>query len=366
MTDALTSDDLSAGLRSPQRLADLLIAELRRHADTSAAERARVVMPGVHDVMGTPMSAVTALTGPLARVGKLQPAEVIAALDLLWQSGTLEPRQLAGKVLERLGRHHPEQCRAAIERYVPTLDCWANADNLACFAMRHIATHDPAGAIELSRRCTSSKAPWTRRFGVVILRAFEKATAPNDVLTIIGALRYEPDHDVQKAIAWMLRDLSGQHHDPVLDLLTAWTNAPTPGSRRMVREAWAESGAEAAVGKATTIRRRRPRRHRTGHAVPPPRGRGTAGLAAGPQQEPQTGPRPCRARLRPHEDLEDPPRLPPARRRRPHRHARHRPAARPRPHGMTPASYAQSIQNSLPSMSSIGMHESLPSYSVCT
>lgn len=33
---------------------------------------------------------------------------------------------------------------------------------------------------------------------------------------------------------------------------------------------------------------------------------------------------------------------------------------------MTPAPYTQSIQNSLPSMSSIGMHESLPSYSVCT
>ncbi|QKV90757.1 DNA alkylation repair protein [Streptomyces sp. NA02950] len=118
---------------------------------------------------------------------------------------------------------------------MPTLDCWANADNLACFAMRHIVTHDPAGAIQFSSRCTRNARAWTRRFGVVILRAFQKTSAPGDVFTIIDALREEPDHDVQKAVAWMLRDLSAHHHDAVLGLLTTWAAAPGPGSGRMVR-----------------------------------------------------------------------------------------------------------------------------------
>ncbi|MFI1569145.1 DNA alkylation repair protein [Streptomyces sp. NPDC020490] len=108
MSTTLTPEDLAMSLKSPQRLADLLIAELRRHADPASAERARTVMPGVNDVMGTPMNAVTALVGLLARIGKAQPDEVNAGLDLLWGSGILEPRQLAGKVLERLGRYHPE------------------------------------------------------------------------------------------------------------------------------------------------------------------------------------------------------------------------------------------------------------------
>jgi 3-methyladenine DNA glycosylase AlkD len=236
MGTALTAQELIANLQAPDRLAGLLIEELRRHADQAAADRARTVMPGVRDVMGTPMTAVTALAGPLAKVGKNQPNEVIAALDLLWQSGILEPRQLVGKVLERLGRYHPEPCLAAVERYVPTLDCWANADNLACFAMRHITAHDPARAVALSRRCIGSEAVWTRRFGVVILRAFEKTAAPREVFAILDVLRDEPDRDVQKAVAWMLRDLSGRHHDPVLALLTDWASVPAPGTRRMIRE----------------------------------------------------------------------------------------------------------------------------------
>lgn len=236
MGTALTANELAANLQPPDRLADLLIQDLRHHADQAAADRARTVMPGVCDVMGTPMTAVTALTSPLAKAGKNHPNEVIAALDLLWQSGILEPRQLVGKVLERLGRHHPERCLAAIERYVPTLDCWANADNLACFAMRHITAHGPARAVELSRRCTGSDAAWTRRFGVVILRGFEKTAAPSDVFAVLDALRDEPDRDVQKAVAWMLRDLSARHHDPVLALLTAWASTPALGTRRMIRE----------------------------------------------------------------------------------------------------------------------------------
>jgi 3-methyladenine DNA glycosylase AlkD len=235
-----TAEELAASLPTPERLADLLIDELRHQSDEAAADRVRALMPGVHDVMGAPMSAVRALVGPLAKNGRNQPDEVIAVLDLLWRSGILEPRQLAGKVLERLGRYHPGPCLEAVERYVPTLDCWANTDNLACFAMRHITAHDPAKTLELSGRCTGSEAVWTRRFGVVILRAFEKTAAPADVFPILDAMRDEPDRDVRKAVAWMLRDLSVRHHEPVLALLTAWAAVPGrgtgSGTSSMVRE----------------------------------------------------------------------------------------------------------------------------------
>jgi 3-methyladenine DNA glycosylase AlkD len=240
MAAAPTVDDLASRLPTPDALADLLIEELRRHADDAAADRARTVIPGVRDVMGTPMDAVRALAGPLAKAGRDRPGEVVAVLDRLWRSGILEPRQLAGKVLERLGRHHPGTCLAAVERYLPTLDCWANTDNLACFAMRHITPDDPARTVALSRRCTVSEAVWTRRFGVVILRAFEKTAAPADVFPILDAMRDEPDRDVRKAVAWMLRDLSVRHHEPVLALLTAWAAVPGrgtgSGTSSMVRE----------------------------------------------------------------------------------------------------------------------------------
>ncbi|CCB71944.1 protein of unknown function (plasmid) [Streptantibioticus cattleyicolor NRRL 8057 = DSM 46488] len=72
--------------------------------------------------------------------------------------------------------------------------------------------------------------------------------------------------------------------------------------------------------------------HRPGHPAPPREGPDrTPGMEGGAQRLPPQSPRPCRARLRPDEGLEDPSRLPAEGRRRPARHARHRPPAQPRP-----------------------------------
>lgn len=76
--------------------------------------------------------------------------------------------------------------------------------------------------------------------------------------------------------------------------------------------------------------------NRPGHPTPPRERPGrTPRVERGTQCLPPQGPRPCRARLRSDEDLEDPARLPPQGRRRTPRHARHRPPAQPHPRRVT-------------------------------
>lgn len=102
---------------------------------------------------------------------------------------------------------------------------------------------------------------------------------------------------------------------------SSWPAGPLAGNRNDCK-AWEESGAKSAVGKTTTIADGGLPGHWTRHPAPPQARPGrTPGLERGTQQGPQAGPSLRRARLRPHEDLEDPPRLPPQRRRRPPRHA---------------------------------------------
>ncbi len=73
-------------------------------------------------------------------------------------------------------------------------------------------------------------------------------------------------------------------------------------------------------------------RHRSDHPAPPiTRPDRATGLEGSPQHLSPQSPRPSRAHLRPHEDLKDPPRLLHERRRRPPRHARHRPPPQPHP-----------------------------------
>ncbi|WP_326771470.1 transposase [Streptomyces sp. NBC_01445] len=112
------------------------------------------------------------------------------------------------------------------------------------------------------------------------------------------------------------------------------TARPAPGNRADTR-VWRESGlAEhglnlTVLADGAYINTGLVVPHRKRPGCPLPRGRGS-----GQRRAPQ-GPRPRRARLRPHQELQDPPRLPAVRRQSPPRCPGHRPYAQPRPHGMT-------------------------------
>jgi Helix-turn-helix of DDE superfamily endonuclease/Transposase DDE domain len=153
--------------------------------------------------------------------------------------------------------------------------------------------------------------------------------AKDTVLIVDGTLVPTRDHKVAEQSK---NYRYSTNHQVVIDAdtrLVVVVGRPLPGNRNDCR-AWAESGVKAAVGKTTTIADGGYRG--TGPTIPPSppqQGRGTHGLETGPQQVPQAGQGPRRARLRPHEDLEDPPRLPPEGRGRPPCHVWHRPPPQP-------------------------------------
>lgn len=128
------------------------------------------------------------------------------------------------------------------------------------------------------------------------------------------------------------------NHQVVIDAdtrLVVVVGRPLPGNRNDCR-AWAESGAKQAVGNTTTIADGgylgtgliMPHRRRKGEELPDWKQA---------HNKSHNGSRPRRARLRPYEDLKDPARLPPERRRCAPRDARRCPPTQPRSHGMTPA-----------------------------
>jgi hypothetical protein len=128
------------------------------------------------------------------------------------------------------------------------------------------------------------------------------------------------------------------NHQVVIDADTRHVVAigrPLPGNRNDCK-AWELSGAKDAVGKTTMIADGGYRGTGLVNLAPAREGPGrTPRLERGTQRVPPQDPGPRRARLRPHEGLEDPARLPPQGRRRPPRDARHRPPAQPDPRRVT-------------------------------
>jgi hypothetical protein len=124
-----------------------------------------------------------------------------------------------------------------------------------------------------------------------------KRFAKDTVLIVDGTLVPTRDHTVAERSK---NYRYSTNHQVVIDAdtrLIVVVGQPLAGNRNDCK-ASEESGAKTAV---------------TGLVIPHRRERGQTelpGLEGGAQPLPQAGPSPCRARLRPHEDLEDPPRLP--------------------------------------------------------
>jgi hypothetical protein len=144
------------------------------------------------------------------------------------------------------------------------------------------------------------------QLGPLMSLQLRRRFAKDTVLIVDGTLVPTRDHEVAEQSK---NYRYSTNHQVVIDAATrrvVVVGRPLPGNRNDCK-AWEESGARAAVGRTTTIAdggypgtglvmpHRRPQRRRP------------ARLESSPQQVPQTGPRPRGARLRPDEDLEDPP-----------------------------------------------------------
>ncbi|WP_435837058.1 transposase [Streptomyces achromogenes] len=164
-------------------------------------------------------------------------------------------------------------------------------------------------------------------------RRFRKDT----VLIADGTLVPTRDHAVA---VQSKNDRYSTNHQVVIDAdtrLVVTVGRPLPGNRNDCK-AWELSGAKAAVGRTTVITDGGYRG--TGLVIPHRRERGQSKLLAWKEEHNASTARSApgsstRAHLRPDEDLEDPPRLPPERRRRPPRRARYRTPAQPHPRRVT-------------------------------
>ncbi|WCD83871.1 hypothetical protein KPP03845_100190 [Streptomyces xanthophaeus] len=141
------------------------------------------------------------------------------------------------------------------------------------------------------------------RLALIQRQRFRKGT----VLIVDGTLVPTLDHTIAQRSK---NYLYSTNHQVVIDADTrrvVVVGRPRYGNRND-RRAWEESGAKAAVGNTVTITDGG--YPRTGFVIPHRRERGQAELTpleGRAQQISQTGPRPSRARLRPYENVEDPP-----------------------------------------------------------
>ena len=125
----------------------------------------------------------------------------------LWNSGALEEKIIAIKILERTGKKDPVRLLKVIKQFAKNIDNWAVCDGLGMQAFRSIVKTHCEEIFALAKKYNVSKDPWQRRLSLVMVEWYtrEKNKFPQ-IKALVKNLEGDEEYYVQKAIGWIKRN----------------------------------------------------------------------------------------------------------------------------------------------------------------
>ena len=113
----------------------------------------------------------------LADINQIVTRYKAGGLDLvekLWQSGYLEERILAVKILGKIARQDLKASWRLLTKFIKDIDNWAVGDTLATQGVRPFIKEKQEEILALAERLIMSPRLWERRFALVLLINFKK------------------------------------------------------------------------------------------------------------------------------------------------------------------------------------------------
>ena len=201
---------------------------LKSLVDEKATKNYQRIIPDTGKFFGVPLPILRVVATEIGNFIRKEPTEARSLLETIWNEGSFEARQIAGKFLEKFAPKNLEISLDFVSSVLPDLDNWAVCDNLAMFGVEPIVYSNPELVLPLSEKWIKSKNKWIRRFGVVTLRGYKKVQTTNKVFKILDLVMADNEKDVKKSVSWVLREITKRNPDEVAEFLTGWAKT-SPG-----------------------------------------------------------------------------------------------------------------------------------------
>ena len=210
---------------------------LKSYADREATKNYQRIIPDTGKFYGVPLPVLRIISAEIGKFIKKEPTKATTLLETIWDEGSFESRQIAGKSLEKFGPKNPKICLDFISSVLPDLDNWANCDNLAMCGVEPIVYQSPELVLPLSEKWIKDENKWIRRFGVVSLRGYKKVQITDKVFKILDLVMEDKDKDIKKAVSWVLREITKKNPDDVAEFLTRWAKAnPSKDTKWIIKD----------------------------------------------------------------------------------------------------------------------------------
>ena len=173
---------------------------LKTKADKKSIDFFQKVVPGKQKMYGVK-------TPDLNLIARQYKSYSFDLAKELWESGALEERIIAIKIIEKTGKKDPEKLLSLFKQFSKKIDNWAVCDGLGMQFLRGIVKTHPQQIFDLAKKLNHSKNPWQRRLSLVMVEWYTRhSDRHHEIKQLAKNLENDDNYYVKKAVLWIKRN----------------------------------------------------------------------------------------------------------------------------------------------------------------
>lgn len=198
-------------------------------------------VPDLGEAFGTPLEVLHIVGEELGKKLKKQTEQAFELLHAMWDRGSREERLVACHILHRVAPTSPQLVEEFVWDHLHELGNWEVCDALATKALGPILLHNTNSHLSKVKKMVKDKDKWVRRLGILSLLSIahqpEGFKRVESVLFILDPVMKDPEADVKKATAWVIRDFTPKSRQAVIRYLNKWVKGASVDTEWIIRNA---------------------------------------------------------------------------------------------------------------------------------
>ena len=197
-------------MSDPTIILDELFARMASEADETRVEAALRFFPSKPPILGLPSGLSNQLGKELAVTLKGEDLDTIIQVGTgLYATGVMEHAAVANEMLGRFWRRFGSEHWDMFDHWIGLFTCWGTTDSFCLKVLSHVIERhglDWPRVQDWAHR----EGLWYRRASLVCLtRGLRKGEETDEFFQLADELLSDKEPMIQKAIGWMLKELSG-------------------------------------------------------------------------------------------------------------------------------------------------------------
>ena len=127
----------------------------------------------------------------------------------LWDSGALEEKIIAIKILEKTGKKDPDELLKLFKQFSKKIDNWAVCDGLGMQFLRSIVKTHAEEIFAIAEQYNHSKNSWQRRLSLVMVEWYTRHGDRHPAIKqLVKNLDGDKEYYVKKAVTWINKNFA--------------------------------------------------------------------------------------------------------------------------------------------------------------